>query len=219
MRRNSYLCAAGRRPVLMLCLLTIGCGGLLGGGGRADLYRFGVTQEAPAREASVTSPGTARPTLVAFRGATFPSSIDNRILTVSGTSIRYLANSRWAAAAPELFDEALVRGLRRNAAVLRLVQPEQLEVPDFLLLVDVQHFEAQYVGDKKSPPEITIDAHVRLLRRSDRTTIGEWTVTKVEPAHANRVTSIVAAFDQAANSVIRQIADLVGNAVQRQAAL
>jgi cholesterol transport system auxiliary component len=215
MRRKLLLGAAAGGSAMMLSLLMIGgCGGLLGGGERADLYRFGAVPDRASAVTPVISPQTAQPTLVAFAGSRFPASVDNRILTVSGTRVMYLAKSRWVAAAPELFDAALVQSLGRNAVEVRTVQKGQLQAPAYILLVDVSHFEARYVGDEKAPPEITIDARVQLLRRSNRTTIGEWTVTKVEPANANRVTSIVAAFDQATNSLTREIADLVRSAVQ-----
>jgi cholesterol transport system auxiliary component len=214
MRRKSLLGAAGGGSVLMLSLLMLGgCGGLIGKGPPADLYRFGVESEPAPETPAMASP--VRSALVSFPGASFPAAMDNRILTVSGTKVMYIANSRWAASASELFDAALVHRLEENAPEVRLLRREQLQRSDLLLLVDVRHFEAQYAGDEKAPPDIEVEARVRLLRQSDRATVGEWTVRKTEHAGANHVTSIVDAFDEATKGATREIADLVRGAVQQ----
>ena len=214
MRLRSHLLSAGGGTIMLLPAITLAaCGALLGGGGTADLYEFGATEasQAAPSAAITTATSTIR---VAFPGATFPPAIDNRILTVHGTRASYIANSRWVASAPELFDAALVRSFERNAPELSISHSNQIQLSDFVLLVDVWRFEAQYVGGEKAPPEILVNARVRLVRRSDRATIGEWSVGTNEAADANRVTSIVTAFDRATKTVTADVANHVRYAIR-----
>ena len=188
------------RLTLLLPLALAGCGGLLGGGPPAELYRFGGA----ATPAEASQADVGRSILVSYSGADFEAeSGGDRILTVTGASVSYVAAARWVAPAAELFDGALVRSLDGLSPAIRIVQPGDVSRPDFTLAVDVRRFEAAYLGAEA--PEALVEANVRLIRRSDRTIVGEWPVAAREPADANRVTSIVAAFDRATAAVTARI--------------
>src|SRR5688572_5016561 len=93
-----------RGALLAFTIVLGGCGGLIGGGGSADMYRFGSLPAAASAEGAMGGPmETARPTLVLFVGSIFEPAIDSdRILTVNGSQARYVADARWIAPAPEL---------------------------------------------------------------------------------------------------------------------
>lgn len=193
-----------RTAALAIALLaTAGCGGLLGGGAAADLYRFGdAPPAAPPPPAA-----TGQSILVSYGGADFEAeSSGDRILTVNGATLSYVADARWVAPAADLFDGALFRSLDGLAPAIRIVRPGQIPRADFTLTVDVRRFEAVYAGAQA--PEALIEANVRLIRRSDRTIVGEWPVMSREAAGENRVTAIVAAFDRATAAVTARINDL-----------
>lgn len=195
--------------ILLLPLALAGCGGLLGGGGPAGLYRFGA-ESPPATEAQATGQSI----LVSYRGAEFePESRGDRILTATGGSVSYVADARWIAPASQLFDGALLRSLGSLSPAIRIVRPGDIPRPDFTLDVDVRRFEAAYLGG--DAPEAIVEANVRLIRRSDRSIVGEWPVAAREPAAENRVTAIVAAFDRATNAVTARINALTGETVGR----
>jgi cholesterol transport system auxiliary component len=194
-----------RLLLLLLPLALAGCGGLLGGGPPAELYRFGGV----AQPAEAPAPETGRSILVSYSGAAFEAeSGGDRILTATGASVSYVAAARWVAPASDLFDGALLRSLDGLSPAIRIVRPGDVSRPDFTLAVDVRRFEAVYLGAEA--PEALVEANVRLIRRSDRMIVGEWPVAAREPADANRVTSIVAAFDRATAAVTARINDHVG---------
>lgn len=198
-------------------LLLGGCGGLLGGGGRADMYRFGSL---PAADAAAAVPEAARPVMVVYPGAIFQRAIDgDRILTVTGSQAGYVAGARWISPAPDLFDAATIRAFEQRTPTARLVRLRGSPLPDYALGIDVFRFEADYSAGAGMPPEIVIEARARLVRWSNRTLAGEWQVTTREPAQENRVATIVDAFDRGTNTVVTRIADHVQEALARNPSL
>jgi cholesterol transport system auxiliary component len=198
-----------------LALLS-GCGSLLGGGGSADMYRFGAMPGDPA----AVPAAAAAPAMLLFTGANFEPAIDSdRILTVTGAQAGYVADARWIAPAPELFDAAAVRALEQRAPSARVVRLRGAPMPDYALGIEIRRFEADYAAGQEAPPEIVIEGRARLMRWSDRTLIDEWLVTAREPAGENRVGTIVQAFDRGTATIVTQIADRAQQALSRQAAL
>ncbi|MGZ8281623.1 MAG: ABC-type transport auxiliary lipoprotein family protein [Allosphingosinicella sp.] len=195
-----------------MILLLGGCGGLLGGGGRADLYRFGASvPEAP------TVPQDAQALMVLYLGATFERAIEgDRILTVTGTQAAYIAEARWVAPASELFDAAARRAFEQRVPAAHVVRLRGAPVPDYALGIDVRRFEADYVGGPAAPPEIVVEARIRIIRWSDRSVVGEWPVSVRETATENRMPAIVDAFDRATASAVVRLADLTQQALAGQ---
>jgi cholesterol transport system auxiliary component len=198
-------------------LLLGGCGGLLGGGGSADMYRFGSL---PVADTQSAPPEAARPVLVLFVGSNFEGAVDSdRILTVTGSQAAYVAGARWISPASELFDAATIRAFEQRAPSARLVRLRGSPLPEYALGVDVRRFEADYVAGAEAPPEIVIEARVRLMRWSDRTLIAEFPVVSREPAMENRVATIVDGFDRGTATVVARIADLTQEALARNPSL
>ena len=200
-------------------LAVAGCGGLLGGGGSADMYRFGSLPAAAPTDGAGGPVEPARFALLLFTGSTFEPAIDSdRILTVTGSQARYVADARWIAPAPELFDSATIRAIEQRVPSARIVRIRGAPMPDYAMGVDVRRFEAEYMA-ADAPPDIVIEARVRLMRWSDRTLIEEWHVTSRESAGENRVGAMVAGFDRGTAIVATQIADRMQEALMRGAAL
>lgn len=194
-----------------LTLLLAGCGGLLGGGDHpATLYRFGNELASNGARPGGEPPGITggQVRLVSFRGAVFPvESRGDRILTTRGSNVAYVADSRWIAPAPDLFDAALRREFSRSVPEVRFIGPAEGLRPDLILNVEVRRFEAVYT--EGSAPVIAMEANVRLVRGADRTPIGEWTFASSKPATADKVTSLVSAYDDAAKEIIDSVEEVV----------
>lgn len=192
--------------LLITALFLSGCGGLLGGGGRADLYRFGNTA-APGVGQPAAS--VAQPVLVFFPGSSFQPAIQgDRILTVTGAQVRYIAGARWVSPAADLFDSAIVAELERLSPTVRIIRAGGLPSAEYVLVIDVRHFEASYARGAEMPPDVIVDARAKLIRRSDRSIVAEWPVAHSELAQDNRVTAIVAAFERSTAAVAGHIAAL-----------
>jgi cholesterol transport system auxiliary component len=134
---------------------------------------------------------------------------------MTGTQASYIAKTRWIAPASDLFDMAEIAAIERRAPGIMAVRGGNPVRVEYLLFVDVRRFEANYSGGAGMPPEIVIEAQVRLVRRSDRATVGDWSVAHREPAAENRVGAIVAAFDRATAAVTAEVADHAGQEVAR----
>lgn len=206
-----------------LALPLTACSGLLGGGGSADIYHFGALPAGDAPETPTGpagGPEAAAPATLLYAGATFGSAIDSdRILTVNGLQANYIADARWVAPASELFDAATVRAIERRTPSARVVRIRGAPLPQYALGVDVRRFEADYVAGPQAPPEVVIEARVRLMRWSDRTLLDEWQLSAHEPLTENRMAVIVAAFDRGTASITRQIADRTQQTLAATAAL
>lgn len=205
MTKPGLRCALGG-SLLITALTLTGCGGLLGGGGKADLYRFGNTA-APALGQSPAS--VTQPVLVFYPGSSFQPAIQgDRILTVAGSQARYIAGARWVSPAADLFDAATVAELERLAPTVRVIRSGEFPSAEYILVIDVRHFEASYTRGVEMPPDVIVNARAKLIRRSDRSIVGEWPVAHSEPAQDNRVTAIVSAFERGTAAVTGQIATL-----------
>ncbi|HEY5711360.1 MAG TPA: ABC-type transport auxiliary lipoprotein family protein [Allosphingosinicella sp.] len=205
-----------RSALFGLVFMLGGCGGLLGGGGSADLYRFGIQ---PVAETETALPDATRPISIFYAGANFEPAIDgDRILTVTGSQAAYVAGARWISPASELFDSATRRAFNRRMPSARMVRLVGAPPPDYAVGIEVRRFEADYVGGAAAPPEIVIETRVRLVRWSDRSLVAEWPVVSREMAQENRVATIVDAFDRGTNMVTARIADLTQEALGRSPA-
>lgn len=181
-----------------------GLTGCLGGGPKADLYRFGPA--APTAPAAAVIPSAAI-RVITFGGSNFAPAIQgDRLLTVTGTQAAYIARARWISPADALFDATVAAALDQQAPPIRVVGPGALPRTDTLLRIDVRHFEAVYSGSRDAAPTVMLEASVSLISRTDGHLIGERLITVQRSASENRVAAIVAAFDTAALSASRNIA-------------
>ena len=143
----------------------------------AELYRFG---SAPPRRRQRRRRRRGQSILVSYPGADFEAeSRGDRILTVTGASASYVADARWVAPAADCSTARWCASIDRLSPAIRIVRPGDVPRPDFTLAVDVRRFEAAYLGAEA--PEALVEANVRLIRRSDRTIVGEWPVAAASP--------------------------------------
>lgn len=172
----------------------------------ALLYRFdgAVAQSGPAAE---VRRGVAR-----ANGAFVGAAAGDRILTVTGSEVAYIAESRWADPASVLFDEAVARAFSANQGAARLVARGEPAKADYSLRLDVQRFEAVYDHGGKAAPKVAVDVHVVIVRAQDRSVVRDETLSAEVRASDNRVSAIVAAFDKAVSDVLTRTVSLTNDA-------
>jgi len=163
----------------------------------AQLYRFGSHMPAP----QATERPPAQFGVVRAGGGFVRAASTDRILTVSGEEVAYVAESRWVSPAVTLFDEAVQRAFDANTGAARLVTRGEAAKADYSLRVDVTRFEAVYDRGAKSPPMVMVSVRVTLAR-PDRTLAGSDIIESQVRAGDNRVSAIVGAFDQAVGQVL-----------------
>ena len=137
-------------------------------------------------------------------GSFVQSAAGDRMLTVNGDQVAYIAESRWVSPASTLFNEAMTRAFDANGGAARLMSRGETGRADYFMRVDVTRFEAVYDRGVKSAPEIAVTLRVALVR-NDRTLAGSTLIEAKVRAGDNRVSSIVAAFDQAVSQSLAEL--------------
>jgi cholesterol transport system auxiliary component len=162
-------------------------------------YRFGGA--AVASSAAVV----ASPVQVTLRRVEFPESVEgDKLLGVTGTEAAYIAGARWVSPASDLYMESIENAFAAQATRVRLIGPRELTRGQRSLDIDIRSFEARYDAPGATPT-IVVTARARMLVLPERTVSAERVFTVEQPATANRVSSIVEAFDLATRDLNTQI--------------
>lgn len=162
-------------------------------------YRFGGVP------ASANAAPIASPTQVTLRRVEFPEAVEgDKLLGVTGTETAYIAGARWVSPASDLYMESIENAFAAQATRVRLIGPRELTRGERSLDIDIRSFEARYASPGQAPT-IVVTARARLLALPERTVAAEREFTVEQPAAANRVSSIVEAFDLATRDLNTQI--------------
>lgn len=187
--------------VLIAAVALAGCVSLFPKTKPVQLYRF----EAPAAAAGAET--AAGPRIALFLpGVVFGRAVGgDRILGVTGQEAAYLAEARWVSPATVLFDEALARVFEDNAGPARLVRRGEVARADVVLRLEVQTFEAAYDQGAKAAPEVRIRLRAAATRAGDRSLVAERVFDARVRADDNRVSAIVAAFNEGVGKVLTDL--------------
>jgi len=191
---------APARLVLVPAMLAIsvglaGCITLFPKAKPEQLYRFDAQIQ--------PTPSNGRPFTVRSGAADFdPASAGDRIMTINGDQVAYVAEGRWAIPAAQLFDEAVAHGFDQPGDAARLVAPGQAAKAEYRLRVQVLHFEARYLSGQAAAPTIVITVRATLDRQSDLALVGTQEFEAQVPASDNRLGPMVTAYDAATSKVV-----------------
>lgn len=177
----------------------------------AQLYRFDGADEAQIK------PGDAVDTrvgIVRVRGGFNSGASSDRIMTVTGSEIAYVADARWSQPAVILFDEALTRAFTRQSGPVRLVARGEPGRAPYSLRLDVERFEAVYDRGEKTAPDVRVELHAVLVRASDRAVIKDQVITTHARAGGNRVSAIVQAYELSTKQALDEVVKLTVEGAQ-----
>ncbi len=193
MRRIATLLAAA-------CLCTACVGSALRSDATApDRYRL----EGPAAEPG----GIALPLAIAVARPRSPLSLDtDRIaVTTPGLGFDYLAGARWADPAPQLLQQLLVDAITRDARFAAVVAAPSRVPTDLMLDVEIGRFEAAY-ANVDAPPTVMVELGVNLVDVRSGRRLASFRVAATATAALNKRASVVAAFEQATDQALREVA-------------
>ncbi|HLI66792.1 MAG TPA: ABC-type transport auxiliary lipoprotein family protein [Caulobacteraceae bacterium] len=199
---------ASNRAILTLgaALALGGCISLFPKTPPAQLYRFGGDEAV----ASATA-GSPRGFNVQRLPTGFERAADSdRILTVDGDSVAYIAGARWAAPAAILFDQAETAAFERSAGPARLLRTADSAAAPISLRLDVQTFEARYLAGPKAAPTVVVSVHALLINALTRKVMADQLFEGQAAASENRVGAIVQAYDAATADVLGRIVEWTG---------
>ncbi|MDP2212236.1 ABC-type transport auxiliary lipoprotein family protein [Phenylobacterium sp.] len=190
------------RPIAAtVALMALSACALLATPDPVQTYRFGRI----AASSAAPEPGLVSPIQVTLRRVEFPEAVEgDKLLGVTGTETAYIAGVRWISPATDLYMESLENTFAAQATRVRLIGPRELTQGERSLDIDVRSFEARYDAPG-GVPTIVVTARARLLALPGRTVSAERVFTVEQPASANRVSSIVEAFDVATRDLNSRI--------------
>lgn len=193
-----------RAAAIAVCAGALaGCISLFPKSKPAALYHLEPVMPTPAADRAV-----AGDFLVLRAGGFFTqAAAGDRILTLSGEQAAYVAQTRWVSPAAQLWDEALLRAFDASGGPARLVSRGEPGRPEYALRLDVRDFEAVYENGPEAAPVILVRVRAALTRNADAGPVAEQIFEARIPAADNRVSAIVAAFNQATGQVLGRIVD------------
>jgi len=197
--RERHLASVGALGLLMIGLT--GCISLLPKEKPAQLYRFGADVSNALPTPATGERFTVRLATLGFERA----AAADRILTVNGDEVAYVASARWVGAASSLFEAAETRAFDTQAGKARLLAPGEPTAGDYVLKVEVRSFEARYEHGPNASPQVVVEVYAALTSRKDSSLGGSRLFQAVEPAESNSVHAIAGAFDKAVGTVLKEL--------------
>ncbi len=184
-----------RALIATACLFLSSCG-ILGGGGKAALYRLSATP-VPAAQG-----GTERVPILVMRPALPSGAATDRILTLDRNSASYVAKARWIAPAETLFKDTLglqVDGTSRN------FRPIDGSGARFLLSSRCTEFAAYYDNGPKAPPHVRVSCEFELRAVGDPAATSSIVLRADAIVGEDRVSAIVSGFDAATRQIAMEL--------------
>lgn len=197
MRLTAQSLAAG--AIALAAVALTGCVSLFPKSEPAQLYRFGPT----GVTAGVAGQGTVPLGLASVDFAAAAST--DRIMTVTGSEVAYIAGARWATPARTMFTESLRQSFGRSARVVSLIDRSEMRATNLLLSIDVSAFEVRYENGRAAAPVAVVSLDAKIVRFPDRSVVARRTFEARQPASDNRVGAIVQAIDAANSQAVGEL--------------
>jgi cholesterol transport system auxiliary component len=188
-----------------LSLTLGGCVSLLPKSKSADLYRFEAQPGEPT-----STPARVRTTAVLLsNGAFVAESAGDRLVVIREGRLSYVAGVRWAAPAEVLFKEAVYRAFDGGDGPARLARRGDPAAAQYVLRLDVERFEAQYLDGPNAAPTIVVAFRALLVRTKDQLVLGDRSFEGRVRATDNRMAAFVPAYDQVVSETLRGLTSWV----------
>ncbi len=120
-----------------------------------------------------------------------------------GARLDFYNNARWAADAPTALQALVIEQLRAAGRFTTVEAESGPFAAEYLLSLDLTHFEARYGAG--GPPTIEVTLFASLGRRSDRSVLQSMSAHSTVRAEADRMQAVIAAFEQATAEVLTQL--------------
>jgi cholesterol transport system auxiliary component len=197
--RRAGIAGAGAVTVLLLAACS---GGLKSNLPVAQVYVLRPSWSAPA--ASLPASAGVGSVQVTLPLAAAGLSSDSIVVLRPGERLDYYGAARWAGAAPAMLQTLAIDALRASKRFSLVESDAGPFATDYVLSLELRHFEAEYTG--AGPPTVHVALMCTLGRRTDRDVIASFDADSSVTADADRMQSVVAAFEQATGDALSQLA-------------
>lgn len=123
------------------------------------------------------------------------------------TELEYYARANWTDRAPSMIQTLIIESFQNSGAIVAVGRESIGLRSDFVLKTELREFQAEYPAGPASGR--APDAHVRLngilVQMPRRAIIASVQIDRKMPAAADRLAAIVAAFDDALGSALKEL--------------
>ena len=123
----------------------------------------------------------------------------------SPTEIEYYARTGWADRAPAMTQLLIVESFENSGRIIAVGREAIGLRADFVLKTELREFQAEYNAGR--PPTVRVRMNAKLVQMPQRSIIGSRSLERTVVAQADRMESIVAAFDDALGKVLRGLVE------------
>ncbi len=187
-----------------------GCAGLLHSDARPE-----ETYYLRARAASVSDAAQSVAVSLRVGHPTAAPGLDSPhiMLVQADHRMNFYVGSRWVAPATEVVESLAVQTLRASGAWTSVEDSASPFPSDYLLTIDLRRFEADYTAGG-APPVVHVALECIVGRREGRDIVATFVAAGDAPAAANRMSEVVAAFEQASTAAMDVLAQQALQAVR-----
>ena len=203
--------------VAMVSLLVLtGCSGLLRSSAPPEqvyYLRAKIPPSEHAQPANLSSVRVGQP----VPGPGLDSS--HIMLLESDRRMSFYTASRWPAVLPEVVEEMTVETLRASGSWSDVQSSESSFPADYLLQIRIRRFDADYESSSATShggaaPQVHVILDCTFGRRAGRDVVATFAAEGSAVAAANKLSDVVAAFEEAANMALSSVASHVADAAQ-----
>jgi cholesterol transport system auxiliary component len=203
---------AGLLPVPVVALLAVplsACSGFLHSNAQPEQTYFlrAPLGSAPAAEGNATSSAPGTPVSLRVGHPLAAPGLDSPHIMLVQTDHRldFYSGSRWPAPVPDVVESLAVQTLRASSQWASIEDSRSPFPSSYLLQVTVRRFEADYTGGGAAP-EVHVVLDCILGRREGRDVVATFIAAGSATASTNRLSEVVAAFEQAAATALTALA-------------
>lgn len=183
-----------------------GCTTLLpGGDAPATLYGL----QAPAADLPLVADPQGWQLVVEEPAAERALDTDRIAIYTGAHALQYFASARWSDRAPRLVQDLIVEAFE-NAGLQTSATRQTIGVrPTVALISDLRDFEAQVMNPSgegsKAAPDVVVRLSAKIVSLADRRIVDGRTFVARATATSDNVADVVAAMNEAAGSVVRDV--------------
>ena len=122
------------------------------------------------------------------------------------TELEYYARANWTDRAPSMIQTLIIESFQNSEAIVAVGRESIGLRSDFVLKTELREFQAEYGG---GAPGSAPTAHVRLngilVQMPERAIVASVQIDRRSPAGEDRLAAIVAAFDDALGSALKEL--------------
>ena len=192
----------------LLPLLTAGCTGSLfqTKAQPPTMYLLSAGNASPAPDTGSAAAGDLAVDLAILKPRVRAGLDTDRIAALyPDRRLDYFADARWSGPLDEVIQDLIVQVFHTRAGMRNVSGDASAFASAYWLEVTVTDFEAEY-HDPNAAPTVRVHLQARIGSSAERRIIARFEADAEQPAAENRMTSIVAAYNLAANTALAQLA-------------